>query len=59
MELILRSRPQALRGKRLVDTAREWHTRVNENTVEIEQHSVVVSSHRADHDCPRSTTRIL
>jgi hypothetical protein len=55
VEFVLRPRGQTLRGERGVDPAREWHARVNENTVEVEQHCVVIS-HPADHDCPGGTT---
>jgi len=43
VEFVLRPRGQTLRGERAVDAAREWHARVDENAVEVEQHSVVIS----------------
>ena len=43
VEITLRSRGQTMQGKRAVDAARERHTRVDENTVEVEQHSIVTS----------------
>ena len=43
VEFALRPRWQTLCGERGVDGAREGHTRVNENAVEVEQHCVVIS----------------